>query len=219
MYRTGNSENRSFSVLQKEDHITTNKIPISFCVGKEIPYKIAYWLPDDFRPDDELTPVELEKLKWIPYQSNLVVDLGSNKGTQNIWFVAKWRFPKHYIQVERFVEIEEFSPTINILSPTSRGAAQPLLQIQGYCSGLTRELYYDVSNSVGFLKNQDAYEDKREGWNPQKSDWTQFYFHANDVSLAYGTNLITVHCIVAGNQLSTNIEVVYSTNAPTGTLR
>jgi len=197
-------------------HVTTNKVLVNIDVGTEIPTKIAYWIPGKERPyDNDLTADEISKLKWMPFQPEIMVDLGTGAGDRKIWFVTELENPHEYMQEEQVVTVDDSMPTIVITYPTNRITSQPWLQLQGYCSGDMMNLHYDISNSTGSKLNQDAWPTDKQGWDQQKFDWTKFLFQAYDIALAPGTNLITFHCEVAGNQISTNIEVVFTTAGDT----
>ncbi len=198
------------------NHLTTNRVLVKIDVGDEIPSRIAYWVPgQDRQYDNELTDAEIQRLDWKPFEPEIMVDLGSGAGNRRIWFVAEWANPKEYKQEERKVTVDDKLPSIVITYPTNRFTSQPWLQLQGYASGRMMHYRYDISNSTGLKSNQIVLPTAEQGWDQQKFDWTRFGFQCYDVKLAPGTNSITFHCEVAGNQLSTNIEVVFTTAGDT----
>ena len=194
------------------NHVTTNRLLVKIDVGTEIPARIAYWvLGKEPRHDSELNEAEINKLTWMPFQPEIMVDLGPGAGDRRIWFVTEFENPKGYMQTKRNVTVDDTMPTIVITYPTNRITSQPWLQLQGYASGMMLNLHYDISNSSGSKLNQNALPTDRQGWDQNTFDWTKFCFQCYDIALAPGTNSITFHCEVAGNQLSTNIEVVFTT--------
>jgi hypothetical protein len=62
---------------------------------------------------------------------------------------------------------------------------------------------YDISNSTGITKGRDVLPVEEEG--------EKELFQGFDIPLALGPNLITVHGEIAGNQVSTNVEVIFTT--------
>lgn len=206
------------------NHLTTNRVWVKIDVGTEIPVKIAYWVPGEERQyDNQLSEAEIKNLTWQPFQPEIMVDLGAGAGKRRIWFVAELENPHEYMQEERKVTIDDRPPTIVITYPTNKITSQPWLQLQGYCSGEMMNPRYDITNSAGSKINQNGSLTDRQGWDQQKFDWTKFCFQCYDIALAPGINSITFHCEVAGNQISTNIEVVFTTagdtNPPTITPR
>jgi hypothetical protein len=194
------------------NHVTTNKVLVKIDVGTETPARIAYWIPGENRQyDNQLNADEIQKLDWKPFQPEVMVDLGSGAGKRKIWFVAELENPQEYKQEERIVTVDDILPTIVITYPTNRITSQPLLQLQGYCSGEMMDCKYDIANSSGSKINQDAQSSGGEDWDEKKFDWTKFCFQCYDIDLAPGTNFITFHCKAAGNQISTNIEMVFTT--------
>lgn len=203
---------RYFSPVIEFDHLTTNKMLVKNHIGKEIPIRMAYWVPGKAHEyDDPLTDDEIRKLNWQPFKSEIMVDLGAGAGNRNIWVVVEWENPKEYKQEELGVTVETEMPSVVITYPTNKITYQPWLQLQGYCNGSMMHLGYDISNSAGTKLNQDALPTDAQGWDGKKFDWTRFCFQAYDIALAPGTNSITFHCDIAGNYVSTNIEVVFTT--------
>ena len=202
---------RYFSAVIEFDHVTTNKLLVKNLVGKETPSKMAYWVPGKARDyDNILTEQELRKLDWQPFKPEILADLGPGAGKRNVWVAVEWENPKEYKQEELGITVESEMPKLVITYPANRITSQPYLQLQGYCTGDMMNPQYDISNNAGKKSNQDASETDRE-FDRKTFDWSKFFFQAYDIELAPGTNRITFHCESAGNLLSTNIEIVFST--------
>jgi hypothetical protein len=192
------------------DHLTTNKIVMKNTIGKETPVAMAYWVPGKAHEyDNPLTDDEIHKLDWQPFKPEILVDLGAGAGERNVWLVAKWENPTEYKQEERRVTVDAEMPYVVITNPTNRVTFQSLLRLQGYASGYPMNPEYDISNATGTTLNQDAYFTDHTG------DWEKVYFEAVDIPLAPGTNIITFHCEIAGNRVSTNIVLVFATSGKT----
>jgi hypothetical protein len=194
------------------DHLTTNKMVVKNTIGKETPVAMAYWVPGKAHEyDNQLTDDEIHKLDWQPFKPEILVDLGAGTGTRNVWLVAKWENPTEYQQEELRVTVDAEMPSVVITNPTNSITFQSLLRLQGYCSGYMMYPQYDISNATDVTLNQDAYGTDSQGWDEKKFDWTKFCFEAVDIALAPGTNSITFHCEIAGNWVSTNIVLVFTT--------
>jgi len=188
------------------DHFTTNKVVMKNTIGKETPVAMAYWVPGKAHEyDNPLTDDEIHKLNWQPFKPEILVDLEAGAGERNVWLVAKWENPTEYQQEERRVTVDAEMPSVVITNPTNRITFQSLLRLQGYCSGYMMYPEYDISNATGVTLNQDAYG------TDHTDNWTKDYFEAVDIALAPGTNIITFHCEIAGNRVSTNIVLVFTT--------
>jgi hypothetical protein len=192
------------------DHLTTNKMVVKNTIGKETPVAIAYWVPGKAHEDDNpLIDDEIHKLNWQPFKPEILVDLGSGAGKRNVWLVAKWENPTQYKQEELGVTVDAEMPSVVITNPTNRVTFQSLLRLQGYSSGYPMNPEYDISNSSGTTLNQNA------GFTDHTFNWEKVYFEAVDIPLAPGTNIITFHCEIAGNRVSTNIVLVLATSGKT----
>jgi hypothetical protein len=197
---------RYFSAGIEYDHFTTNKMVVKNIIGKETPVAMAYWVPGKAREyDNPLTDDEIQKLNWLPFKPEIMVDLGVGAGTRDVWLVAKWENPTEYRQEELRVTVDAEMPYVVITNPTNRVTFESLLRLQGYASGDMMNPQYDISNATGVTLNQDAYV------TAHMLDWKNVYFEALDIALAPGTNVITFHCGIAGNQVSTNIVLVFTT--------
>lgn len=186
------------------DHFTTNKIVVKNYIGKETPVAVAYCVLGK-EHEYALTDDEIHKLDWRPYKPELLVDLGAGAGKRYVWVVAKWENPTEYQQDGLDIIVDTEMPYVVITNPTNRITFQSLLRLQGYSSGYMMNPEYDISNAEGTKLNQDAYG------TDHTDNWAKDYFEALDIALAPGTNIITFHCEIAGNRVSTNIVLVFTT--------
>jgi hypothetical protein len=201
---------RYFSPDTEFDHFTTNIIVVKNTIGKQTPVAMAIWVPGKVREyDNPLSDDEIQKLNWQSFKPEVLVDLGPGPGKRNVWLVAKWENPTEYQQEKLGVTIDAEMPYVVITNPTNRVTFQSLLRLQGYSSGYPMNPKYDISNSSGTTLNQDV------GFTGHTFDWERVYFEAVDIDLVPGTNIITFHCEIAGNRVSTNIVLVFATSGKT----
>jgi hypothetical protein len=155
-----------------------------------------------------------ENPHWLPFHTNLTVDLGSGDGRREIMFSFRykgqsigdgWRGGGIVVQTQL--------PTIAITDPKQLETSRPVVQLNGYVSSNAKKIKFDLydQNGVKTIDNQnglvtDTYFDK--------SLWrtTTNYFQCYDVPLNPGTNTFVFRCEdVAGNQFGTNFVIVFST--------
>jgi hypothetical protein len=206
------ASDRYLSIQMGNDPVATNKILLKIDAGSEMPSRFACWVPGKKRDDDnQLTDEEIRRLDWKPFEPELLVDLGPGMGSRRVWLVAGWENPTEYRQEKLDITVVDFTPQIFITNPTNRFTSQPWLQLIGYANGDPSMFDYDITNSAGLRTHLDVFPTDKVGWDEKKFDWTKFCFQAYDIALEPGTNLITFHCEIAGNLLSTNIEIIFST--------
>lgn len=152
--------------------------------------------------------------KWIPFQTNLLVDLGPGDGKREILFSYRYKG-----QTRRDgwggsgIMVQTILPFIVITNPKQKITSQPVVQFQGYCSKALSTIHYDLLN-----QNGDKTVSGGDGFvNDQYIDrvlfeFTTNYFTCYDVQLSPGTNTFVLHCTdQAGNTLTTNFVVVFTT--------
>jgi hypothetical protein len=99
-------------------------------------------------------------------------------------------------------------PLITITEPTEELTSQPLIDIRGACDRSLRNVGYEVVNAVGQQQHLygyvfDSYFDTGL-W-----ETTTNYFECLDVSLAQGTNVVSVSCVdMVGHRVTTNLVYV-----------
>jgi len=152
--------------------------------------------------------------KWLPFKTNLLVDLGSGDGKRELLFSFRY---KGQTRSDGWsgsgVMVQTTLPFIVITNPKQNTTSQPMVQFQGYCSKALSTIHYDlinekgdktVSGGDGFVNDQ--YFDK------DLFDYTTNYFTCYDVQLNPGTNTFVLHCTDnAGNMIATNFVVVFTT--------
>ena len=155
-----------------------------------------------------------DNAKWIPFRTNLLVDLGPGDGKREI--LLSYRY-KGQTRSDGWggsgIMVQTVLPFIVITNPKQKITSQPVVQFQGYCSKALSTIHYDLLN-----QNRDKTISGGDGFvNDQYYDralfeFTTNYFTCYDVQLSPGTNTFVLHCTdQAGNALTTNFVVVFTT--------
>lgn len=161
----------------------------------------------------DATPKAPVNPKWVPFQTNVVVDLGPGEGEREVIFSYKYRGEaggKDW-QGTR-VKVRRGTPKLCLVNPTNLLCSQPTIDLQGLTSAEFRELRFDQFDGAG----------KRIGGSAQGLgvsfpgghvfEPNEHYFTFVDVDLCPGTNSFVFHGTdVFGNEMSTNIVIVFST--------
>lgn len=167
----------------------------------------AKWVPPDAAPKAPLNP------KWVPFQTNLVVDLGPGEGDRWVLFSYKYKGEAAGGDWQGTrVTIQRTTPTLCIVNPTNFLCSQPTIQLQGLTSTAFRKLRFDQFDGAGQKIRGEA-----QGLGvsiPGCYDFTGHdnYFTFCFVDLRPGTNTFVFRGTdVFGNEMSTNIVIVFST--------
>jgi hypothetical protein len=191
-----------------------NKVKVNFMIGEETPAKIAYRFGKDNPPNYNLDGPDWKLLD--PSKREVILDLGSAEGEFYFWIAAEWENPHEGSAGLYKAFVDRSPPIIVITYPTNRITSQPWLQLLGYANEQLFGIHYDVVNSSGTSANHDGFAADRQNWDEKKFDWTRFCFQCYDISLTLGTNEIVLRCSdTAGNEVTTNIEVVFTTAGDT----
>ncbi|MGO8928112.1 MAG: hypothetical protein ACLQU3_14665 [Limisphaerales bacterium] len=159
-----------------------------------------------------------ENPQWLPFSTNLTVDLGSGDGRRNILFSFRY---KGQARGDGWngggIVVQSAMPLIVITEPKQNVTSRPVIQLRGYFSRQARKILYDLYDQNGvktvnnvncLVLNQYFDEDLRQ--------FTTNYFQCFDVSLSPGTNTFVIHGEDwAGNHVSTNFVIVFSTAGAT----
>jgi hypothetical protein len=151
--------------------------------------------------------------KWVPFQTNLVVDLGPGEGERWVLFSYKykgeaaggdWRGTR--------VTIQRATPTLCIVNPTNFLCSQPTIQLQGLTSTAFQKLRFDQFDGAGQKIRGDG-----QGLGVSIPGCYDFKGHENYFTFSYvdlspGTNTFVFRGTdVFGNEMSTNLVIVFST--------
>src|ERR1035441_8385446 len=95
----------------------------------------AKLFPPDAAPKAPLNP------KWVPFQTNLVVDLGPGEGERWVLFSCKYKGEAAGGDWQGTrVTIQRATPTLCIVNPTNFLCSQPTIQLQGLTSTAFQKL-------------------------------------------------------------------------------
>ncbi len=158
-------------------------------------------------------PTQMPNPKWLPFQTNLLIDLGPGDGQRQIMFAYKYKGEAHDGSWSgSFVEIQHGTPTLRIVNPTNFLTSQPMIQLQGLTSRKFETLTFEQFDRAG---NKVATGEQGLGTSfagGYSFDHADHYFSFLDVDLTPGTNTFIFHGTdVFGNAMTTNIVFVFST--------
>ena len=161
----------------------------------------------------DITPKAPLSPKWVPFQTNLVVDLGPGEGEREVMLSYKYKGEAAGGDWSGTrIKIQRGTPTLCIVNPTNFLCSQPMIQLQGLTSRRFEKLRFDRFNGAGEKVGGDA-----QGLGTSFPGGYEFkgddhYFTFIDVDLSPGTNTFVFHGKdVFGNEMSTNIVIVFST--------
>ena len=156
-----------------------------------------------------------DSARWMPFKTNLLVDLGPGAGRREILFGFKFKGrPFNGSWSGSTITIQAEAPVVVFTSPQSRKTSQPMIQLKGYVSSdLGEPLLYQLFNEQGALMAEgqglvnDRYHD------PVTFNFTTNYFTCYDIALSSGTNTIVLRGKdQAGYAFTTNFVCVFTTN-------
>lgn len=153
---------------------------------------------------------------WVPFNSNLVVNLGSVEGWHTVWVGLKGLAPngqQTWNQTELKLVLNP--PLLIVTDPVPGIVTEPFIQLQGYCPESLASISYDLGNSNGFATGQPVLLTTGM-FDTNNLEYTNTGFECFNVPLAEGTNTITLHATdLAGNATATNLIYVYDPDANT----
>ncbi len=203
-YLNGTDPNKiQFSVSVTNQYSATNQLPAQLVVSKGVPSSAAVLIDS----------TNFTSATWTAFNSNLLVNLGTNEGWHDIWVglrglsgssVQTWSW--------RRAKFDKTPPVLVITNPASSAGSWPMIQVLGFSVEPLSALSCDLSNSAGLFTNQMALV------SDQYFDTNTFLFTTNflqvyDVRLAAGTNVLMFHAAdLAGNTTTTNFSFVLASN-------
>ena len=150
---------------------------------------------------------------WLPFQTNLLINLGPGEGARQISFAYKYKGqPFDGGWSGSRITVKKGMPSLRIVNPTNLLSSQPMIQLQGLTSRDFDALRYDRFDNAG---NKVGSDDQGLGSSfigGYDFKNAENYFTFFDVELSPGTNTFVFHGKDAfGNEMTTNIVVVFST--------
>jgi hypothetical protein len=159
-----------------------------------------------------------DNASWLPFKTNLLVDLGSGDGKRELLFSFKYQGQTRSDGWGGSgIEVRTAAPVMAITNPKEHVTSQPMIQLQGYVSRQPINIKYDLfdQNGVKTVSGGDALVNDQH-FDQALFEFTTNYFTCYDVSLSPGTNTFVVHCAdEAGNPASTRFVIVFTTAGDT----
>ncbi|HTY88384.1 MAG TPA: hypothetical protein VMB80_13025 [Candidatus Acidoferrum sp.] len=190
--------------LEWEAEVTTNR---ELMRTKRFPF-----MTTEGRPD-------FEKAVWVPFQTNLSVDLGSGDGSRWLWVSYRSKNDKDpYPQWNsHHIFVQTSPPIVVFTSPKERITSQPMIQLKGYVtSDLGHPLHYQVFNQKGEVTTSEDGSVNDRYLDPVTFQFTTNYFTCYDIALNPGTNTIVLQGEdEAGFSFTTNFAMVFTTDGDT----
>ena len=203
----------SFAVNATNQDFNTSSVTVQITVAGGVPSFMAALLDS----------LNYSSVNWTPYNSSLVVNLGSVEGWHTV-SVGLRGLPTNAPQTWNQIQLKLVltPPVLIVTSPVVGTVTQPFIQLQGYSLGNLASLTYDLSNSALFETNQQAFVTRRQ-FDMNTFEYTTNVFECFNIPLANGTNTVTLHASdTAGNVRTTNLVYVLNpaanTNRPVITL-
>ena len=159
---------------------------------------------------------------WQPYvSSNFVASLGPTNGNYFVRVGLKG-FPSIATATWSVAAVSLYaaSPQLTLTNPTSSTVYQSAMQVKGYASQPLNGVTFDVSNSAGLFANQPGFL-TGQFYNTNLQAYTTDNFESSSLTLASGTNWVTLHASDwAGGTTTLVLTLVYvpNTNPPSLTL-
>jgi hypothetical protein len=155
---------------------------------------------------------------WQTYAENFNFNLGATDGVYDVMLGLKGRASNSVATwIGTKVLLDRVAPVIAFTNPTTPIVTQPKIQLQGYALESLASVFFDVSNAVEVITNQDGFL-IGQYFDTNSLSLTTNYFQCFDIPLALGLNTITVYARdLASNLTVTNLNIDCSlpTNPPT----
>jgi hypothetical protein len=166
-------------------------------------------------PEDQL----FANATWVPFATNVLVDLGPGDGERDIWFgfgdVANT--PRNSAGWSgSTIIVRTIPPVITITNPPQQVVSTPMIELQG-CSDTTLDsIRYSLIDEQGnVVENGEGSRNYSYSYTNQIQYKTN-YFTCYDLSLKKGTNTVALQFAdEAGNVTATNFTVVFTTEGDT----
>jgi hypothetical protein len=186
----------NFSVNVANQYFNTPSATVQISVSSGTPAYMAALVDD----------TNWANASWKPYNSNLVVNLGSVEGWHTVWVGLKG-LPATAQKTWNSIPLDLIltPPVLVITNPIPGTVTQPTIEVQGYCTKPLAGITFDLSNATGLFTNQQAFV-LSQHTDAATRHFTTNSFQAFDVPLTNGNNVVTFHATdLAGNTTTTNI--------------
>ena len=175
------------SVFSGVGSVTNPQIKIQLSSGDEVPESMAVQV----RPRDQ-GPPDWSQAKWIPYSSNVAVDLGDRDGRFTVWINAGWPDGSSDGTGEESLATLVRTPlVIAVTNPPSLVTPLPVIQLLGYGERPLASIRFDVINESGTYTERDTQGFVyKQDFDSTSWEFTTNYFFCCDIGLTRGTNTI-----------------------------
>jgi len=189
--------------------VTNSHITVPVESGNNHPRRMAVRVAPASRglPDWNWSPAE-----WVPYSSNVDLDLGESDGMKRVLIQGEWD-DGSIMGSGSAITLLRSSPIIAVTNPPSLLTAQPMIQLKGYSDRTLASIYFDVINPSGTYtaRNRPGFSTDQY-FDRNLFAMTTDYFECLDIELSRGTNTIVLRCAdEAGNLTTTNFYFVFTT--------
>jgi hypothetical protein len=161
-----------------------------------------------------LDSLDYSNSNWTPYNSNVVVNLGSVEGWHTV-SVGLRGLPSDAPQAWDQIQLKLLLtlPLLIVTNPLPGVVTQPFIQLQGYCPENLAGMSYDLSNAASFISNQQVVIANRQ-FDTNTFESTTNNFECFNIPLVNGNNTVTLHATdMAGNLATTNLVYVLDPTA------
>ncbi len=205
-YQNGLDPNVIFFALNVTNQDFNGPAPIQVTVSGGVPSYMAVLVDN----------AGFSSANWKPYNSNLVVNLGSVEGWHTVWVGLRGLPPiaqQTWDQIQ--LKLVLTPPVLIVTNPIPGIVTQPFIQLQGYALLNLASISYDLLNSNTFVTNQQAFVTTRQ-FDTNNFEYTTNGFACFNIPLAIGTNTVTLHATdMAGNVTITNLVYILDPTANT----
>jgi hypothetical protein len=146
---------------------------------------------------------DLQRLSWIPFTTNLPIDLGPGDGKRTLYIVARWGGATSRVATGETVVVDHAPPVVNITNPPERVTSQPLIDLRGYTDEPVHQIRYDLLNTSNHVAGGEGSVND-QSFDTVSFEFTRNYFTCYDIELAPGTNVIVLRCEDLAGNSSTN---------------
>ena len=156
---------------------------------------------------------DFSKAEWVPFKTNVAVDLGPGDGGRWLWVSFKNRADANPYWESCRIVFQGSPPIIGITNPKQTITAQPVIQLQGFLTTpLDGAIKYELLNQDGAVARRGEGLVKDQYYDRARGDVTTNYFWCYDVKLSPGTNTFVLHAKDrAGYSVTTNCVFVFTT--------
>lgn len=177
----------SFSLFADNQYVSANPVTLHARIAKGVPFEFALLVDG----------TNFNSVAWFNYSSSdLSATLATNEGWHGVWVGLRGRNPAAQ-PVWRWMRFKRdiTSPVLALTSPGSP-TSLPMIQVKGVSDEPLAGITYDL----GSVTNERVFViDQR--YDTNAFEFTTNTFQAYDVTLASGTNVITLRATdLAGNQ-------------------